>query len=115
MNRAEPNDREIKYLESIRRGSQVRLEVRCRVHLRWCMVTLERTLEWRSGRADARGSNFRLLRAIAVAHQAVIVLNSLLAAPNPPGDQGETSKYDGTTDADNDADDDVLGLSRHTR
>lgn len=75
------------------------------------MVALQRALEWRpctasDGRSSVESSDFALaLSSIVVAHEAVVLLVGLLAAPNPPGEETGNSKYDGTSDTDNNTDD----------
>lgn len=83
------------------------------------MVALQRALEWRPctaslGRSSVESTDFALaLGSVVVAHQAVVLLVGLLAAPDPPGEETCNGKHDGTSHTDDDTDDGVSCLSGH--
>lgn len=75
------------------------------------MVALQRALE--GSASDHRSSNLGL-PSIVILHQVVGFVGMSLAAPDPPGDNTQTGKDDSATDTDNDTNDGVAGLLRHT-
>lgn len=97
------------------------LEVGRRVGLRRGPVIALESIGERRPRADgalsgdgAEAADLALaLCAVVVAHQAVVLVAGLAAAPNAPGEDTGHGKHDGTAHADDNADDDVAGVGRH--
>ena len=80
------------------------------------MVAFEGALERRSSGSARRAANVVLLDGMisgAVIYQGVGVVLVLLAAPDPPDGISDTSQNDGPTDADDNADNNLLGLWVH--
>lgn len=96
---------------------RVVLEVGRRVDLGRGMVALEGALERRPPAGRAAG--FRLLHCVvaasSVVHQSIVLIRAPLAAPDPPGDQGDSGQDDGPSHTDHDADHGVARLWRHAR
>lgn len=85
------------------------------------MVVLQSRLE--GGAALSAASTTASLRLFhssssrrhIVVHKPVVLLVVLLASPDSPAYQPESTKNDGTTNTNNDADDGISSLGGHTR
>jgi len=81
------------------------------------VVVLQRRLE-RIPLSTSRATPWRLFYSVhvgAVIHETTRLIGLFLAAPNPKSDQTKSANNNATTDTDNNTNDSISSLDRHTR